>query len=263
MKIVVCIKQVPDTSEVELDPETNTLIRKGIPVIINPDDKAGIEEALTIRDSIPGSTVTALSMGPLQAEMALREALAMGCDEAVLVSDRKFGGSDTLATSTILSAALKKIGYDVIVTGRQAIDGDTAQVGPGIAEHLKIPQVTYVEELSYEDDAFIALRQFEDRYHRIRIKPPCLFTAITGGVDVRYMKVRNVMDTCSKEVKTLGLDDLKDILDIKAIGLKGSPTRVVKSFVKEQKAQGAVLKGLTADEAVDAIMARLQEGHVL
>ena len=140
MKIVVCIKQVPDTNEVELDPETNTLIRKGIPVIINPDDKSGIEEALTIRDSIPSSTVTVLSMGPAQAEMALREALAMGCDEAVLVSDRKFGGSDTLATSTILSAALRKIGYDVIVTGRQAIDGDTAQVGPGIAEHLNIPR---------------------------------------------------------------------------------------------------------------------------
>ena len=142
MKIVVCIKQVPDTSEVEIDPKTNTLIRTGIPVIINPDDKSGIEAALTLRDQLgDGSTVTALSMGPPQAEQALREALAMGCDEGVLVSGREFGGSDTLATSTILAAALQEIGYDLIITGRQAIVGDTAQGGPQDAEHLGIPPV--------------------------------------------------------------------------------------------------------------------------
>ena len=137
MKIVVCAKLVPDTTEVRLDPVTNTLIRDGVPSIINPDDKAGIEAALQLKEKCPGSTVTVVSMGPAQADVALREALAMGCDEAILVSDRAFGGADTWATSSTIAAALKKIGdYDVIITGRQAIDGDTAQVGPQIAEHL-------------------------------------------------------------------------------------------------------------------------------
>ena len=140
MKIVVCIKQVPDTTEVKLDPVTNTLIRDGVPSIINPDDKAGIETALQLKETLnDGSTVTVVSMGPFQADVALREALAMGADEAYLISDRAFGGSDTLATSTIIAAGLKKIGFDLVITGRQAIDGDTAQVGPQIAEHLGIP----------------------------------------------------------------------------------------------------------------------------
>ena len=142
MKIVVCVKQVPDTTEVKLDPKTNTLIRDGVPSIINPDDKAGIEAALQLREKLnDGSTVTIVSMGPPQADVALREALAMGADEAYLLSDRQFGGSDTYATSTIVAAGVKKVGFDVVITGRQAIDGDTAQVGPQIAEHLGIPQV--------------------------------------------------------------------------------------------------------------------------
>ena len=139
MKIVVCAKQVPDTTEVKLDPKTNTLIRDGVPSIINPDDKAGIEAALQLKEKCPGSTVTVVSMGPPQADVALREALAMGCDDALLISDRAFGGADTWATSSTIAAALKKLDYDVIITGRQAIDGDTAQVGPQIAEHLGIP----------------------------------------------------------------------------------------------------------------------------
>ncbi len=263
MKILVCVKQVPDTSEVTLDPITNTLIRKGIKSIINPDDKAGIEAALKLKDQVEGSQITVISMGPKQAEIALREALAMGCDEGYLVSDRKFGGSDTLATSTILAAALKKIGFDVIITGRQAIDGDTAQVGPQIAEHLKIPHVSYVEEFEVDGDALIVLRQFEDRYHKIRIKFPCLLTAISGFGEIKYLTVAGVIEAEKKELKYLNYEDLKDLLDEGCIGLKGSPTKVVKSYTKEQKSQGTLLKGLTTNEAVDAIMARLKEGHIL
>ena len=264
MKIVVCIKQVPDTSEVELDPETNTLIRTGLPCIINPDDKSGVEAALAIKNMAgEGSTVTVVSMGPQQAEMALMEALSMGCDEAYLISDRKFGGSDTLATSTILAAALKKIGYDLIITGRQAIDGDTAQVGPQIAEHLGIPQVSYVENVEIEDHAVVALRQFEDRYHRVRVSLPCLLTAITELAQPRYMTVSGVTAAEGKEMKLLDFAALSDLLDPAAIGLKGSPTNVVKSYTKEQKSQGALLKDLTTDQAVDAIMAVLKESHIV
>lgn len=263
MKIIVCIKQVPDTTEVEIDPQTNTLIRTGIPVIINPDDKSGIEAALTLRGQVEGSTVTVVSMGPPQAETALREALSMGCDEAVLISGRKFGGSDTLATSTIISAALKKIGYDLIITGRQAIDGDTAQVGPQIAEHLGIPQVSYVEAVTPGQDSLIVMRQFEDRSHKIRVKLPCLLTAIQDLAEPRYMTVGGITDAAEKEVRVIDYDALSDLLDPAAIGLKGSPTNVARSYTKEPKAQGAVLKGLTPDEAVEAIMARLHEVHLI
>lgn len=263
MKIVVCIKQVPDTTEVEIDPQTNTLIRTGIPVIINPDDKSGIEAALTLREQVEGSTVTVVSMGPQQAEMALREALSMGCDEAVLISGRHFGGSDTLATSTIISAALKKIGYDLIITGRQAIDGDTAQVGPQIAEHLGIPQVSYVENITPEEDSLIVMRQFEDRSHKIRVKLPCLLTAIQDLAEPRYMTVGGITDAVEKEVKILDYEALSDLLNPAEIGLKGSPTNVARSYTKEAKVQGAVLKGLTPDEAVEAIMARLHEVHLI
>ncbi len=264
MKIVVCIKQVPDTSEVELDPETNTLIRTGLPSIINPDDKSGITAALNIKEMVGGdSTVTVVSMGPPQAEMALLEALAMGCDEAYLISDRKFGGSDTLATSTILAAGLRKIGYDLIITGRQAIDGDTAQVGPQIAEHLGIPQVSYVEEVAYEGDAFVVMRQYEDRYHKIRVKLPCLLTAISSLAEPGYMSVAGITGTREKEVKPMNYDMLSDILDPGAIGLKGSPTNVIKSYTKEQKKQGTLLNDITPDQAVSAIMAMLKESHVI
>lgn len=263
MKIVVCIKQVPDTTEVEIDKSTNTLIRTGIPVIINPDDKSGIEAALTLRDAVPGSTVTVVSMGPMQAEIALREALSMGCDDAVLVSGRQFGGSDTLATSTILSAALKKIGYDLIITGRQAIDGDTAQVGPQIAEHLGIPHVSYVEQVTPEEDSLIVLRQFEDRYHKLRVKLPCLLTAITELAQPRFMSVGGIVEAEHKEILTMGFEDLEELLNPAWIGLKGSPTNVVRSYTKEPKSQGAILKGLTPEEAVNAIMARLHEGHLI
>ena len=265
MKIVVCAKQVPDTTEVKLDPKTNTLIRDGVPSIINPDDKAGIEAALQLNEKCPGSTVTVISMVPPQADVALREALAMGCDDAVLVSDRAFGGADTWATSSTIAAAIKKLDYDVIITVRQAIDGDTAQVGPQIAEHLGIPQVSYVEELDVEGtDTLVVQRQFEDRHQIIEVKTPCLITALAELADPRYMTVHGAFDAYrEKEVKVWGLADLEDTVDQANIGLKGSPTRVKKSFTKQAKGAGTILKDLSADETVTAIVDKLQEKHII
>ena len=262
MKIVVCIKQVPDTAEVKLDPKTNTLIRDGVPSIINHDDKAGLETAMRLRDQV-GGTVTVVCMGPPQADVALREALAMGCDEAVLVSGREFGGSDTYATATILGAALKKIGYDLVITGRQAIDGDTAQVGPQIAEQLGIPQVSYAEQVELQGDHAIVKRQFEDQYHVLKVKLPCLITALSELAEPRYMSVGGIEDAYEREVRVLGFDDLKDGLNPAWIGLSGSPTNVRQSFTKQPKTGGEILSGLSADEAVEAIMAKLVQRHII
>ncbi len=263
MKIVVCIKQVPDTVEVKIDPKTGTLIRDGVPSIINHDDKTGIEAALTLKEKI-GGTVTVVSMGPPQADVALREALAMGCDEAYLVSAREFGGSDTYATSGILAAALDKIGYDVIITGRQAIDGDTAQVGPQIAEKLHLPQVSYVEELVDAGADYVTVkRQFEDGYHIVKVKTPCLLTAIAELAEPRYMSVGGVFEAYTKEIKTIGFEELKDGLELDMIGLKGSPTNVYKSFTKEMKGAGTVLNDLTPEQAVEAIVNKLEEKFII
>lgn len=209
--------------------------------------------------------MTVISMGPPQADVALREALAMGCDDAVLVSDRAFGGADTWATSSTIAAAIKKLDYDVIITGRQAIDGDTAQVGPQIAEHLGIPQVSYVEELDVEGtDTLVVQRQFEDRHQIIEVKTPCLITALAELADPRYMTVHGAFDAYrEKEVKVWGLADLEDTVDQANIGLKGSPTRVKKSFTKQAKGAGTILKDLSADETVTAIVDKLQEKHII
>ena len=259
MKIVVCIKQVPDTVEVKIDPKTGTLIRDGVPSIINHDDKTGIEAALTIREKL-GGTVTVVSMGPPQADVALREALAMGCDEAVLVSAREFGGSDTYATSGIIAAALKQLDYDLIITGRQAIDGDTAQVGPQIAEKLHLPQVSYVEEVVDAKEEYVVVRrQFEDGYHIVKVKTPCLLTAIAELAEPRYMSVGGVFDAYQKEIRVFGFDLLKDDLELDMIGLKGSPTNVYKSFTKEVKGAGTILNDLTPEQAVEAIVKNLEE----
>ena len=263
MKIVVCIKQVPDTVEVKIDPKTGTLVRDGVPSIINHDDKTGIEAALTIREQV-GGTVTVVSMGPPQADVALREALAMGCDEAILVSGREFGGSDTYATSGILAAALKQLDYDLIITGRQAIDGDTAQVGPQIAEKLHLPQVSYVAEIvEAAEDHVVVKRQFEDGYHIVKVKTPCLLTAIAELAEPRYMSVGGVFDAYQKEIKIFDFNLLKDDLELDMIGLKGSPTNVYKSFTKELKGAGTVLKDLTAEQAVEAIVKKLEEKFII
>ena len=263
MKIVVCIKQVPDTNEVKLDPVTNRLIRDGVPSIITHDDKAGIEAALQLRESLnDGSTVTVVCMGPPQADVALREALAMGCDDAYLLSAREFGGSDTCATAIIISAALKKIGYDLVITGRQAIDGDTAQVGPQIAENLGIPQVSYAEEVSIAGDVVTVKRQYEDRYHIIDVKTPCLLTALAELAEPRYMHAGLIIDAYEKDITVMGFEDLKDSINPDHIGLMGSPTRVVTSFGKMPKGAGTILN-VDADEAVKAIIAKMEERHII
>lgn len=262
MKIVVCIKQVPDTAEVKLDPKTNTLIREGVPSIINHDDKAGLETALQLREQV-GGTVTVVCMGPPQADVALREALAMGADEAYLLSAREFGGSDTYATATILAAALRKIGFDLVITGRQAIDGDTAQVGPQIAEQLHIPQVSYAEALRAEGDHVIVQRQFEDRSHLLQVQLPCLVTALSELNQARYMSVGGIVDAYAKDVTVWGFEDLKNDLNPAFIGLNGSPTNVFQSFGKQLRAPGVVLSGLSADEAVNAIMQTLIQRHII
>ncbi len=260
MKIVVCIKQVPNTNEVRLDPVTGTLIREGVPSIINPDDKAGLEAALRLKDEM-GAKVTVLTMGPPQAEMALREALAMGADEAILVTDRAFGGADTWATSSTIASAVSNLEYDLIITGRQAIDGDTAQVGPQIAEHLNLPSISYAEELRVAGDSVIVKRQFEDRYHTIKCKMPCLITALSELNTPRYMTPGGSFDAFrEKKITVWGLDDLK--VDRGTIGLKGSPTRVIKSFTKSAKAAGTVVT-LDPKESAQWLIDRLREKFII
>lgn len=260
MNIVVCIKQVPDTTEVRLDPKTNTLIRDGVPSIINPDDKAGLEAAIRLKDEM-GAHVTVVSMGPPQADLALREALAMGADEAILVTDRAFGGADTWATSTTLAAALNNLEYDLIITGRQAIDGDTAQVGPQIAEHLKLPNISYAEEIKIEDGHIIVKRQYEDRYHTIKAKLPVLITALAELNKPRYMSPGGIFDAFrEKQVKVWMLKDLT--VDLDNIGLKGSPTKVKKSFTKGAKSAGKLFN-LEPQESAELIVDKLKEKFIL
>jgi len=260
MKIIVCIKQVPDTNEVKLDPVTGTLIREGVPSIINPDDKAGLEAALRLKDRY-GAHVTALSMGPPQADLALREALAMGADEAVLVTDRVFGGSDTWATSSTVAAAIRTMEYDLVITGRQAIDGDTAQVGPQIAEHLGLVNISYAEELSIDGDTITVKRQYEDRYHILKTKLPCLITALSELGEPRYMTPGGIFDAYrSKEVRILTRADLE--VDDGNLGLKGSPTNVMKSFTKAVKGKGTVVT-LDPAESADWLVEKLQEKFIL
>lgn len=260
MKIVVCIKQVPNTNEVKLDPVTGTLIREGVPSIINPDDKAGLEAALRLKDA-QGATVTVLSMGPPQADAALREALAMGADEAILVTDRAFGGADTLATSTTIAAALKTLEYDMIITGRQAIDGDTAQVGPQIAEHLGIPNVSYAEDLQVNGDEVTVKRQYEDSYHIIKVKMPCLITALAELNQPRYMTPGGIFDAYrDKQVKTITRADIE--VDDATIGLKGSPTRVFKTFTKSLKAAGQLVT-LDPEESAEFMLEKLREKFII
>lgn len=259
MKIVVSIKQVPDTNEVKLDQATGTLIREGVPSIINPDDKAGLEAALRLKDQV-GAHVTVLTMGPPQATIALREALAMGADEAILVTDRAFGGADTWATSSTLASAISKLDYDLIITGRQAIDGDTAQVGPQIAEHLGLPNVSYAEELWVEGDTLKVKRQYEDRYHIIRVKTPCLITALAEMNEPRYMTPGGIFDAFQKEITEWHRADLE--VDDSNIGLKGSPTRVKKSFTKAVKGQGTVVT-MEPEESANWLTDRLREKFIL
>ncbi len=208
-----------------------------------------------------GAHVTVLTMGPPQADAALREALAMGADEAILVTDRAFGGADTLATSTTIAAALKTLDFDLIITGRQAIDGDTAQVGPQIAEHLGIPNVSYAEEIKVEGNSLVVKRQYEDRYHTIKVQMPCLITALSELNQPRYMTPGGIFDAYrEKEVKVITRADLT--VDDTSIGLKGSPTRVWQTFTKSLKAAGTVVQ-LDAEDSAEYMLDRLKEKFII
>lgn len=259
MNIVVCVKQVPDTTVVKIDPKTGTLIRDGVPSIINPEDRHALEAALKMKEEI-GGKVTVVSMGLPMAKAALREALCMGADEAVLLTDRALGGADTLATSKAIAGVIKKLNADIVLAGRQAIDGDTAQVGPEIAEHLDIPQVTYVQDVKVEGDTLIVNRALEDGHQVVEVKTPCLLTAIEELNTPRYMNVARIFETSDDEIKVMGAADID--VPVEELGLKGSPTKVKKSMTKEVKGAGELVKE-EPKEAVAYVLGKLKEKHYI
>jgi electron transfer flavoprotein beta subunit len=260
MNIIVCIKQVPDTTEIRLDPVKGTMIREGVPSIMNPDDKGGLEMALQLKD-LYNAHITVLTMGPHQAEAILREAFAMGADKTILLTDKKFAGADTLATSHTIAGALRSLDYDLIITGRQAIDGDTAQVGPQIAEHLDLPQVTYVENLQYDGGRRITVRKsIEDGYQLLEVEMPCVLTVLSSSNEARYMSVKGIMEAFEKEIEVWNSDRIT--ISENKLGLNGSPTRVAKSFTKGLK-PASQLYEVTPAEAVDIIINQLKEKHIV
>lgn len=262
MKIIVCVKQVPDTNEIKINPETGTLIRDGVPSILNPDDANALEQALQVKDLYPDTTVSVITMGPPQAKDMLQECIAMGADEAILLSDRALGGSDTWATSNALSAGIKKIGvFDIIFAGRQAIDGDTAQVGPQIAEKLGVSQVTYVKEFEMLQDGILVKRALEDGYELLKVKTPCVLTAIKELNTPRYMSVRGILKAGKQEIKVWNASDIG--VDLTTVGLKASPTNVFKSFTPKPKGAGVTVEGDTPKEKAASLMDSLREKHII
>jgi len=262
MKIVVCVKQVPDTKGgVKFKPD-GTLDRGAMLAIMNPDDKAGLEAALKIKKENPGTEVTVVTMGLPKADDVLREALAMGADKAVLVTDRVLGGADTWATSQTLAGAIRNLEYDLVITGRQAIDGDTAQVGPQISERLDLPLVSYAEEIKIEGDSVVVKRQFEDRYHMLKVKMPCLVTALAELGEDMYMTPGGIFDAYQTEVTVWGRKDLKDV-DDSNLGLNGSPTKIAKASDRVAKGAGEKVVPDSPKEAVDYIVGKLAEKHVI
>ena len=265
MKIIVTAKQVPDTNEVKIDPVKHTLIRDGVPSILNPDDKNALEGALALKDQYPGSTVTVISMGPPQALVMLRECIAMGADDAALLSSRAFGGADTCATSTTIAAGIKKIGdYDIIFSGRQAIDGDTAQVGPQLAMRLGLPVVSYVQkvvEVNEKERYAIVERQLEDGHEIVKVTLPCVLTCVKELNEPRYMTVGRIIYACEKaDIKIWNEKDVE--LDPADCGLNASPTKVDKSFTPDPKGKGEMLTG-TIHEMSAKLVGSLREKHVI
>ena len=266
MKIIVCVKQVPDTSgKVAVNPD-GTLDRASMQTITNPDDLNAVEAALKLKDET-GCEVVVVTMGPPPAEGMLREILARGADKAVLVSGREFGGSDTYATSQILAAAINRIGVekgDIVMCGRQAIDGDTAQVGPQIAEKLGLPQISYAAEIKKDGDTITVQRMLEDGYMTIKVQTPCLVTCIKELNEPRYMSVGGIFEAYSKPMEVFDYNALKDdpLIDATTIGLKGSPTNIFKSFTPPQKGAGMMLEG--ADMATcEKLAGILAKKHII
>ena len=262
MKIVVCVKQVPDTKGgVKFKPD-GTLDRAAMLTIMNPDDKAGLEAAIKIKNENPGTEITVVTMGLPKADDVLREALAMGADKAVLVTDRVLGGADTWATSQTLAGAIRNLEYDLVITGRQAIDGDTAQVGPQISERLDLPVISYAEDIKIDGNYVIVKRQFEDRYHMLKVKMPCLITALAELGEDMYMTPGGIFDAYQTEVTVWGRKDLKDV-DDSNLGLNGSPTKIAKASDRVAKGAGEKVIPDSPKEAVDYIVGKLAEKHVI
>ena len=263
--IIVCAKQVPDTNVIKINPKTGTLIRDGVPSILNNDDANALEEALKIKDKFDDVHITVITMGPPQANDLLFECIAKGADEGILVSDRAVGGSDTWATSNTLEAAVKKWvkengDYDLIFTGRQAIDGDTAQVGPQLAEKLGLPQVSYVEEFEIADDrkTVTVKRQLEDGYELIEVALPCLLTTIKELNTPRYMTISGIYG--EKEMKVWNAKDIE--VDLTKVGLEASPTNVFRSFTPAPKQPGVKIDGDTEKEQAKNLLIKLKGKHV-
>ena len=266
MKAIVCVKQVPDTSGKVAVNADGTLDRASMQTIINPDDMNAMEAALALKDET-GCKVVVVTMGPPPAEGMLRELIAMGADEAVLVSAREFGGSDTFATSQIVAAAIKKIGLedeDIVFCGRQAIDGDTAQVGPQLAEKLGIPQISYVAGIEKNGNTVTCKRMLEDGYMMIQTKTPCLLTCVKELNQPRYMSIPGIVGCYEKPLSVYNYETLKDdpLIELDTIGLKGSPTNIFKSFTPPQKGAGMMLEG--ADKATcEKLAGLLAAKHII
>lgn len=261
MKIVVCIKQVPDTTDVKINPETNTLVREGVDSIINPFDMYAIEEGIRIKERMNGEVI-ALSMGPPQAEDALREAIALGCDDALLLTDRNFAGADTWATSYTLARGIKSIGeVDLVICGKQAIDGDTAQVGPGVAEMLNIPCISYVGKIEEIDEEHLkAYRMMEGGYHIIESPLPCLITVVKEINEPRMPSLRGKMNARKKEITRWNAADIACELD--KIGQMGSPTVVEKIFAPPKREKGVILKGEPKDTSKKLVNELKEKGVI-
>ena len=264
MRIFVCVKQVPDTSGVVAVNPDGTLNRASMQTIINPDDLIAMEQALVLKDNT-GCQVTAVTMGPPPAEGMLRELLAMGADDAILISAREFGGSDTFATSQIISAAINHVGYsdeDMIFCGRQAIDGDTAQVGPQIAEKLNLPQVTYVQkcEMSADRTKVTVQRQLEDGYEVIEVPIPCMLTCTKELNTPRYMNIAGIFKP-EKDIKVWSAADVE--VDLSTVGLKASPTNVFRSFTPKPKGKGTMLEGDSEKEVAQKLIVALKKKHLI
>ncbi len=264
MHIAVCVKQVPDTANVRIDPETNTLMREGVESIINPYDEYALEQALRLRDSC-GARVTALTMGPPQAAVILREAMARGADGAVLLSDRAFAGADTWATSYVIAQAIKKLKpkVDLVLFGKQAIDGDTAQVGPGVSEFLKYPLLTYARDLQVAADGrYTAETLMDDGVEVIEGELPAVITVVKESAAPRFAPLAGWMATRGGEIPSWGVKQLKAVPDL--CGLQGSPTRVVKIFAPPVKSGGTRMDGrVQPAAAVEAIVTLLSRKGVV
>ena len=261
MNIVVCIKQVPDTTNIKINPETNTLIRAGVESIINPFDMYALEEGLRLKEK-HGGTISALSMGPPQVEESLREAISLGIDDVYLLSDRAFAGADTLATAYTLAAGIRKIGgADIILMGRQAIDGDTGQVGPGVAENLGIPHITDVRKIEQldEDGTIIVERLLENGYLRLKTKLPVLLTVVKEINEPRLPSLKGKIRARSKEIATWIEEDLE--IDSERIGLTGSPTQVIKIFTPPKPSGGKIFQGETR-EIVASLIEELKKAGI-